>query len=193
MTSVWTGYKYSCHGDRAGVQSNDDTLEKAKKKTKMEWKSHSNRCYTMFNIIYSNSDAQAHAHCTQVCLCNSLSGSGASCRWTVFRHIDGLQWLAFILFGSRGPGLVDWGLRAQNAIFLPNKYTRATDVTASINAGDVKVCVCECALLWSKHIIHPSLSPSALRRRNYACMHACAGHTQTRRGTLMFGLVSTNK
>lgn len=59
----------------------------------------------------------------------------------LIRRIDALQWLAFIVFGSRGPGLVDRGLRAQNAIFIPNKYTRTTDVTASINARDVTVCV----------------------------------------------------
>lgn len=59
----------------------------------------------------------------------------------LIRRIDGLQWLAFIVFGSCGPGLVDLGLRAQKAIFITNKYIRATDVTASINAGDVNVCV----------------------------------------------------
>lgn len=59
----------------------------------------------------------------------------------LIRRIDGIQWLAFIVFGSCVSGLVDRGLCAQNAIFIPNKYTRATDVAASTNAGDVNVCV----------------------------------------------------
>lgn len=110
----------------------------------------------------------------------------------LIRRIDGVHWLAFIMFGSCG--LVNRGLRAQNAIFIPNKYTQATDVTASINAGHINVCVlvsvryCDQSTLF----IHPCCCLPSGGVITHARTHARAGHTQTRRGALMFGLVSTN-
>lgn len=115
----------------------------------------------------------------------------ASCRWTfLIRRIDGLQWLAFIVFGSRGPGLVDRGLHTQNAMFIPNKYIHTSDVTASINARDANVCVSVSVRYWDQRtlFIHPRRRLPSGRVR--AQVYTRGAHANTRRHSDVWACVN---
>lgn len=66
----------------------------------------------------------------------------------LIRRIDALRWLAFIVFVPLV--VLAWWIQGasatRNAVFIPKQIHTpcATDVTASVNAGDGNVCVCVC-------------------------------------------------